>query len=286
MLRYRLAFPWRPFLVIIIQLLTPPTYPTYPLGQLPFLMRAGDLSVNPTGYLVMAHHHRTMQACSNKAPCRPLHTLAHQAANDHFPLRLSHNKSGYSASIKPSAKPISPASPQQGVSRLESPLLGMSKGLPPPDSSVSGAGSGDALGVELDAGLVDVEGWPGDGRSRSGGLVVVETTGPSVGFAVVEVESVVGGRTVVKMSAGLLEVRVASLVELLLELETGDALGQNSSLKLPARTWPSTVVSGTSTPLHTAWTFRWTSARPLMHLGEHVLPCTKSSMVHPGMSLL
>lgn len=137
----------------------------------------------------------------------------------------------------------------------------------------------------------------GKGESGgSGGLVVVSTTGSSVEVEMAVVGAVVGGRTVVKVSAGTLDdvlrVPVAALVELLLELVVlvllsgEEAPGQSSSTRLPARTCPSTVVSGASTPSHTASTFRWIRVRPRTHSGEHVFPSTKSLMVQPGISVL
>lgn len=125
---------------------------------------------------------------------------------------------------------------------------------------MSGVGSGEAALVVLD-GLDDA--LVGD-EDCSNGMVVSCVTGASVGegpevddsvsvsgssVCVVEAEVVVDeGRTVVKVSAGLLEVVrvmvVGAAVELLLGVDTGvsgELPGQTSVTRLPNKTCPSTV---------------------------------------------
>lgn len=125
---------------------------------------------------------------------------------------------------------------------------------------MSGVGSGDAALVVLD-GLDDA--LVGD-EDCSNGMVVSCVTGALVGegpevddsvsvsgssVCVVEAEVVVDeGRTVVKVSAGLLEVVrvtvVGAAVELLLGVDTGvsgELPGQTSVTRLPNKTCPSTV---------------------------------------------
>ena len=134
-----------------------------------------------------------------------------------------------------------------------------SNGLPKPDE-LSGVGSGEGALVVLD-GLDDAL---VGGEDCSNGMVVSCVPGASVGegpevddsvsvsgssVCVVEAEVVVDeGRTVVKVSAGLLEVVrvtvVGAAVELLLGVDTGVSgvlPGQTSATRLPNKTCPSTV---------------------------------------------
>jgi hypothetical protein len=113
----------------------------------------------------------------------------------------------------------------------------------------------------------------------------------SVSVAAVEVVDV--GRTVVKMSVDLIEVRamevVRAAVELLLVVvvgPSGNVPSQRIEIKVPDNARPSTPVGDTSTLLHTDWMMYWILARPCRQLGEHVVPYEKSSMTQPKTGLL
>jgi hypothetical protein len=143
------------------------------------------------------------------------------------------------------------------------PLVVTSKGLPPPDES-SSVGWGEPTVVAVLDRLDDV--LDGEEDCWKVGIAVLEVaageelelevdvSGSSVSVA--SAELVDAGRTVVKVSAGLLVVGgtvkvVGSAVELLLGLDTGvsgeDVPGQTSATRLPNKTCPSTVAASALT---------------------------------------
>jgi hypothetical protein len=159
---------------------------------------------------------------------------------------------------------------------------------------------------DVDA-LVDDEDWEvGIGVSRS--VVVneevevevdVEVSRSSVSDGEVEVSgsSVVGevvvvvvDRTGVKVSAGLVEVRVIVMVvcdgvALLLVVEVGaseEVPEQTKSTRFPDNAPPNTDAGSTSTSGQAACRVYWILLRPFTHAAEHVFPNVKSSIVQPG----
>lgn len=196
----------------------------------------------------------------------------------------------------------------------------MSKGLPPPEllSSVS-VGSGDGADVEVSVagGAVDSaeEVVVCDSSDEVGGpLEEVVSGSSSVCAAVVDVDVVAwveaavvvvdGGRSVLDVCGGLLEVGVTTKVvlvvikvvlgasvELALELElsgasSGEALGHSKPTRFPSKACPNTEAARASTSPHTTWTVCWILASPLTHSAEHAPPSTKSSTEQPGIRAL
>jgi hypothetical protein len=165
------------------------------------------------------------------------------------------------------AKPnVATIAVKHDVTFAESLVITTSNGLPPPDE-LSGVGSGE-LGAVVVLNALDAldDALVGEEDCRNVGTAVVElgvgeelesevdVSGSSVSVASAELVDV--GRTVVNVSAGLLEVGgtvkvVGSAVELLLGLDTGvsgeDVPGQTSATRLPSKTCPSTVAASALT---------------------------------------
>jgi len=151
--------------------------------------------------------------------------------------------------------------------------------------------------------LVGGEDWINVGRGVSGGAVVVvllvdvEVPGSSVSVSVsvsvvaVDVVALVvdGGRTVVKVSGGSLEVRCRTVVLVAgagdgLLLVLGEVPGQSSPTKFPFSACPNNDNSEASAPSQTDSRVDSTLFRPFTHVVEHVLPATKSFIEQPGIS--
>lgn len=183
----------------------------------------------------------------------------------------------------------------------------MSKGLPPPEllSSVS-VGSGDGADVEVSVagGAVDSaeEVVVCDSSDEVGGpLEEVVSGSSSVCAAVVDVDVVAwveaavvvvdGGRSVLDVCGGLLEVGVTTkvvlvVIKVVLGASSGEALGHSKPTRFPSKACPNTEAARASTSPHTTWTVCWILASPLTHSAEHAPPSTKSSTEQPGIRAL
>ena len=179
---------------------------------------------------------------------------------------------------------------QTAVNCAESLLLTGSNGLPPPvlppssESSVVGSGAG------LD---VEVSGVGAEDSALVGSCASEVDVLDSSSVRVTGLEVLDGGRTVVKVSAGLLEVRVVAGIatELVLEPDiglsgVGDTRLQSTPTRLPANACPRTVLESTSRLPQAICRAVSILMIPLTQSAEQVFPLAKSFNVQPGMGLL